>query len=143
ITNPSAGSSQASYAFAVEDDIRSNGAAACDGAGTTAGDTGFTHELGHIMGAIHDRATDGANPETGYPSYNRGYCTGAGGTLMSYSSSPGCSPIQPYFSSPTYTCNSFTCGVPSNTTFTAYGTSYTAVGADSVSAININAPYLA
>ncbi len=144
ITDPSNIAFGSQYGFSVEDDVRSNGAAACDGAGTTAGDTGFTHELGHNMGSLHDRATEGNSPGTGYPSYNRGYCNGAGSTVMSYSSSPGCVPIQPYFSSPALnTCNGSSCGVASSQSFTAYGTSFTAVGADSVSAININAPNLA
>jgi len=138
-------SGSAQYAFFVEDDIRTSGTAACDGAGTSAGDTGFTHELGHNLGALHDRATEANSPGTAYPSYNRGYCNGHAGTVMSYSSTTGCTPIVPYFSTPALStaCNGFDCGISSGTTFTAYGTAFTATGADSASGITFNAPYVA
>jgi len=140
------------YAFSLVSDVRSSGAAACDGGATSAGDTAPTHELGHNMGAAHDLYTTtaaglGHGSPDGNPAYNRGYCNGSAGTVMAYSSSPGCAPIVPYFSNPALpaSCNGGSCGVPIGTTYSVNvsGTTYSATGADSATAINANAPYIA
>jgi hypothetical protein len=133
----SAASSAYGYSV-VEDSGGSTSGAYCDV-------TSLTHELGHNLGAAHDLATSAAQGTNvnGVPSYNRGYCNGAAGTVMSYGNpSNGCSPIVPYFSNPALTtsCNGGSCGVPQGQTYTALGSTATAVGADSTSGINANAP---
>jgi len=121
-------------------------------------DVTMTHELGHNMGSAHDAGTTisgKASPppaaDTGTPSYNRGYCNGSAGTLMAYSSTPGCSPIVAKFSNPGIsTCNSGVCGVASGTNYSfsykdnlgATQTS-TATGANNTGGINGNAPSIA
>jgi len=121
-------------------------------------DVTMTHELGHNMGSEHDagttisgKASPPPAPGNGTPSYNRGYCNGAGGTLMAYSSTPGCSPIVAKFSNPSIsTCNGGACGVASGSTYsfsyqdnTGATQTSTATGADNASAINGNAPSIA
>lgn len=124
------------YAFSVVEDGTS-GNFYCDV-------TTLTHEVGHLMGAAHDAATsisNNASPD-GTPSYNRGYCNGNAGTVMSYSSTSGCGSLVPYFSNPALnSCNSRSCGVPIGSAYTVSGT--TISGADSTTAINANAPALA
>lgn len=125
------------YAFAVVED-GSSGIYYCHV-------TTLTHEVGHVMGAAHDVGTSvnlGDNPNSGLPSYNRGYCNGGAGTIMSYTSTSGCYPLAPYFSNPSLgTCNSGPCGVPIGTPYTVGTTTVT--GADSTTAINANAPFMA
>lgn len=130
-------------AISVVEDGSNNGAY-CD-------ITTLPHELGHLMGAAHDVATTVKNNNSvdGFPSYNRGYCNGGAGTIMAYGSSSGCSPITPYFSNPGLeSCKSGSCGVSTDTSYTvstpssSTGTT-TVTGADSVSAINANAPLMA
>ena len=130
-------------AISVVEDGSNNGAY-CD-------ITTLPHELGHLMGAAHDVATTVKNNNSvnGFPSYNRGYCNGGAGTIMAYGSSSGCSPITPYFSNPGLeSCKSSSCGVPTGISYTvstpssSTGTT-TVTGADSVSAINANAPLMA
>lgn len=142
--------SYSDYAFAVVED-GSNGGYYCDV-------TTLTHEVGHVMGAAHDVATSlqsaaqsgqncNADPNypctDGTPSYNRGYCNGNAGTIMSYPiAANGCAPLSPYFSNPNLnTCNSGSCGVPIGTSYTVGSTTVT--GADSATAINANAPAMA
>ncbi len=111
----------------------------------------MTHELGHNMGAAHDAyaAETLGGTVNGTPSYNRGYCNGNAATIMSYveasSTGSGCNTLVPYFSNPALTtsCSGGSCGVLSTTTFTAPGTSTPVTGADSTTAININAPSIA
>ena len=138
------------WAHSVVDDVRANGSAACDGGHTSAGDTAPTHEIGHNMGAAHDLYTSSASgigkgSPDGSPSYNRGYCNGSAGSVMAYSSSPGCTPLVPYFSNPALNACNGSCGVPIGTAYSVVvnGSNVSATGADSTTAINANAPYMA
>jgi hypothetical protein len=121
-------------------------------------DVTMTHELGHNMGSAHDAGTtiSGKAPPppaagTGTPSYNRGYCNGSAGTLMAYSSTPGCNPIVAKFSNPAIsTCGGGVCGKASGSTYSFSYTdnnnltqTSTATGADNASGINGNAPSMA
>lgn len=129
--------SNPNYAFSVVED-GANGGYYCD-------ITTLTHEVGHVMGAAHDVAASvqyGGSVD-GYPAYNRGYCNGGAGTIMSYTiAANGCSPLAPYFSNPNLnSCGSASCGVPIGTPYTVGST--TVSGADSTTAINANAPLMA
>lgn len=125
------------YAFSVIEDGM-NGGYYCD-------ITTLTHEVGHVMGAAHDVATSVqySSSVDGYPAYNRGYCNGSAGTIMSYTvAANGCSPLAQYFSNPNLnSCGSAACGVPIGTSYTVGST--TVQGADSTTAINGNAPMMA
>ena len=127
------GSFGSNYSYSVVED-GSNGNAFCD-------TSSMTHELGHNMGSAHDNFTDVTfgNSNAGTPGYNRGYCNGSAGTIMSYGlSGGGCNPIVNKFSTPLISCNGPPCGIDKNTAFTPIGTSTPVTGADSVSAINTN-----
>lgn len=63
----------------------------------------FTHELGHNMGAKHDRTTyelEGRTAELGQDLYHFGMWWNTYRTVMSYSNCPGSCPRIPYFSNP-------------------------------------------
>ncbi|MBI5559614.1 MAG: hypothetical protein HY885_18480 [Deltaproteobacteria bacterium] len=73
----------------------------------------FTHELGHNMGCVHDRA----HADTpGVYAYSYGYgISGSFGTIMSY-----IDPAVPYFSNPDInSCNGHSCGVDENVVLAA------------------------
>jgi len=73
----------------------------------------WAHEVGHLLGAAHDRDNAGIDEVTGEPDYGAfTYSFGHGldgefGTIMSY-----IDPLTAYFSSPALTCGAFPCGVP-------------------------------
>jgi hypothetical protein len=103
-----------------------------NGSGWYCDQTTFTHELGHNMGLMHDRATvaeqgggTGAKPYAfGYDVANRW------GTIMSYTS-----PVQLRFSNPNdYNCGSSErCGLPETD----------AASADNVKALSLTMPQIA
>lgn len=63
----------------------------------------LAHEIGHTMGAAHDRAHAGSAGHYGY-SYGNGL-SGTFGTIMSY-----IDPVVGKFSNPRVTCNGYPCG---------------------------------
>jgi Calx-beta domain/Metallo-peptidase family M12B Reprolysin-like len=80
--------------------------------GFSCGFAAFAHEIGHNLGANHDRANAGSTAGLPIDAYNYGYtCGGIGsggkGTLMSY---VGTGKV-PHFSSPSLTDNGGACGV--------------------------------
>lgn len=81
-----------------------------DGQKYLCSDYTFAHELGHNMGAAHDRKTQNEYSPTNYSgaypySYGYGYA-GAFGTIMSY-----IDPRKGKFSNPAITCEGYPCGI--------------------------------
>lgn len=90
----------AHYAYSVVSDGNDIG-----GSNTYCNDLSFTHEIGHNMGSMHDRAH--ATGQGAYP-YSYGYgVTGVFGTIMSY-----INPVIGKFSNPAMTCaGGIACGI--------------------------------